>query len=75
MKHTPRDKNEGIVSGFIIFRYFVIGAYVGLATVGIFIYWYTSYDWSEYKHTLINFRELRDWNECNFEEQRWKNFA
>jgi len=55
MKKPPRKNDEPLISGFVMFRYFAIGSYVGLATVGVFLYWYTAYDWSEYKHQLISF--------------------
>ena len=37
----------------------VIGTYVGLATVGIFTYWYLYYDWAGDGHTLVTFYQLR----------------
>ena len=55
----------------MFFRYLVIGSYVGLATVGIFIYWYMYYDWAGDNHTLVNFNQLSHWSEC----QNWENFA
>ena len=54
----------------------VIGSYVGLATVGIFILWYTRAsflginlvsDW----HTLVELSQLRNWGEC----PGWSNFV
>lgn len=41
MKKPPRKHDEPLISGFIFFRYLVIGTYVGIATTAIFIYWYT----------------------------------
>lgn len=46
MTKPPRKNDEGIISGWIFIRYLIIGLYVGIATVGIFVYWYTSYTWS-----------------------------
>ena len=43
----------------------VVGVYVGLATSMIFVYYYTSYDWSAEQHTLISFSELRNWHKCS----------
>jgi len=48
----------------------VIGSYVGIATVGIFIYWYLYYDWAGDGHQLIRFTELKNWSECS----NWKEF-
>ncbi|KAK5831939.1 calcium-transporting ATPase 3, endoplasmic reticulum-type isoform X1 [Gossypium arboreum] len=40
MKAKPRKVSEAVVSGWLFFRYLVIGAYVGLATVAGFIWWF-----------------------------------
>lgn len=55
----------------MFFRYLVIGTYVGVATVGIFIYWYLYYDWAEDGHSLVTFSQLSHWTQC----QNWENFA
>lgn len=55
MKKPPRKHDEPIINGWIFIRYMVIGLYVGLATVGIFVYWYIGYNWSEYNQPLITF--------------------
>lgn len=49
----------------------IVGTYVGLATVGIFIYWYTAYDWAFDGHQLVTMRQLADWGECT----TWENFT
>lgn len=46
MEKPPRKSDEPIIDSWTFVRYLVIGAYVGISTVGIFVYWYTSYDWS-----------------------------
>ncbi|PJF19887.1 Calcium-transporting ATPase [Paramicrosporidium saccamoebae] len=40
MKHPPRHSREPIVSNWLLFRYCIIGAYVGLATVGGYAWWF-----------------------------------
>ncbi|KAI4375065.1 hypothetical protein MLD38_012977 [Melastoma candidum] len=40
MKSKPRKVGEAVVTGWLFFRYLVIGAYVGLATVAGFIWWF-----------------------------------
>eukprot|EP00913_Durusdinium_trenchii_P024017 g22555.t1 len=40
MSKAPRRNDDNLISGWVFFRYMVIGLYVGVATVGIFIYWY-----------------------------------
>lgn len=64
MVRPPRDQNDGIVDGFLLIRYFSTGLYVGLGTVGIFLYWYLYYDWSADKHPLVTMDKLRNWAEC-----------
>ena len=51
-------------------RYCVVGTYVGLATVFVFIYWYTGYTWPNDGHTLISFEKLSNWSECH----HWTDF-
>jgi len=58
MKRHPRKTGEQIVNTWIFIRYMIVGIYVGLATSGIFIYYYTSYGWSDHAHTLISLSEL-----------------
>lgn len=42
MRQPPRRADESIVNGWLFFRYLVIGTYVGVATVGGYI-WYFLY--------------------------------
>ena len=39
MTKMPRKRDEQLLSGWIMVRYFVIGAYVGVACIGGFLYW------------------------------------
>lgn len=55
MRIPPRKHDEPIVTRWVFIRYLVIGSYVGFATVGIFIYWYTKYNWAGDGHSLITF--------------------
>ena len=48
--------------------YLMIGLYVGLATVGVFIYWFTSDDSG---HTLVSLDQLMNWGQCS----SWGGFA
>ncbi|SCA48241.1 calcium-transporting ATPase, putative [Plasmodium ovale] len=69
MKCKPRHKNDNLINGLTLLRYIVIGTYVGVATVSIFVYWYLFYpDWDN--HTLINFYQLSHYNQC----KSWRNF-
>jgi len=40
MNKPPRRANEGLISGWLFFRYMAIGGYVGAATVGASAWWY-----------------------------------
>merc|ERR1719399_110433 len=40
MAKPPRQAQDALISGWVFIRYMVIGIYVGIATVGIFIYWF-----------------------------------
>jgi Ca2+-transporting ATPase len=45
MKKPPRKHDEPIITDWVFVRYIVVGSYVGLATVIVFIYYYMGYDW------------------------------
>jgi Ca2+-transporting ATPase len=54
MKKPPRRQDDTLLSNWVLIRYSVIGTYVGVATVGIFIYWYTLAETGD-GHTLVSF--------------------
>ncbi|KAJ4980070.1 hypothetical protein NE237_010850 [Protea cynaroides] len=69
MKKPPRRSDDSLINAWILFRYLVIGLYVGLATVGVFIIWYTQgsfmgIDLSKDGHTLITYSQLSNWGQC-----------
>lgn len=54
----------------------MIGSYVGIATVGVFIVWFTQasflgIDLVADGHTLVELSQLRNWGECS----TWSNFT
>ncbi|MCA6492175.1 MAG: HAD-IC family P-type ATPase, partial [Chitinophagaceae bacterium] len=65
MSLAPRKKTDRIVNEWTFIRYVVIGTYVGIATVGIFIVYYTCYQSPSTPHTLVSFWELSHWTKCN----------
>ncbi|XP_050238519.1 calcium-transporting ATPase, endoplasmic reticulum-type [Mercurialis annua] len=76
MQKPPRKSNDALINSWVLFRYLVIGSYVGIATVGVFILWYTQasflgIDLASDGHTLIELSQLRNWGECS----KWSNFT
>ncbi|KAL4558283.1 hypothetical protein LXL04_036481 [Taraxacum kok-saghyz] len=76
MKKPPRRSDDSLINAWILFRYLVIGFYVGIATVGIFIIWFThssflGIDLSEDGHTLVTYSHLSNWDQC----YSWHNFT
>jgi len=43
MDKPPRNSREKLISGWLFFRYMAIGIYVGVATVGGSVWWFTEY--------------------------------
>lgn len=64
MKKPPRKSDEQLIGKWTFIRFMVIGIYVGMATVGIFIYWYLYADNSFDGHTLVTWNQLSNWSEC-----------
>ncbi|XP_039037609.1 calcium-transporting ATPase 4, endoplasmic reticulum-type-like [Hibiscus syriacus] len=76
MKKPPRRSNDSLITAWILFRYLVIGSYVGLATVGAFIIWYTHHsfigiDLSLDGHSQVTYTQLANWDQCS----SWENFT
>ncbi|KAF8397577.1 hypothetical protein HHK36_016497 [Tetracentron sinense] len=76
MKKPPRRSDDSLISAWILFRYLVIGLYVGIATVGVFIIWYTHESFlginlSGDGHTLVTYSQLADWGQC----PSWEGFT
>ncbi|KAB5526586.1 hypothetical protein DKX38_020433 [Salix brachista] len=64
MKAKPRKVNEAVVSGWLFFRYLVIGAYVGLATVAGFVWWFVYSD----RGPKLPYKELMNFDSCSTRE-------
>lgn len=76
MKKPPRRSKDALINPWVLFRYLVIGSYVGVATVGIFIIWYTQPSFLGINlvsdgHTLVKLSQVRNWGECS----SWSNFT
>ncbi|KAL3678039.1 hypothetical protein R1sor_020995 [Riccia sorocarpa] len=70
LERSPRSPDESLISNWTFFRFLIIGAYVGIATTGIFGLWYmnnTSFlgiDMSGDGHTAVTWGQLSHWAEC-----------
>ncbi|KAJ0914420.1 putative calcium-transporting ATPase [Helianthus annuus] len=76
MKKPPRKSTDPLIDSWVLFRYLVIGSYVGLATVGVFVLWYTQpsfmgIDLIQDGHTLVSLSQLRNWGNCS----NWQDFT
>ena len=75
MEKPPRRSNDHFITPWILFRWLVVGVYVGFATVAVFAVWYThdsfmGIDLSADGHTPISFDQLRNWESC----ASWRGF-
>lgn len=70
MDRSPRLASDGLVSGWTLFRFVVVGTYVGLATIGTLAIWYlndTSFlgiDMSKDGHSAVSLQQLMSWGQC-----------
>ena len=71
MQKPPRDKDEGLITPFVFFRYMVIGLYVGFATVGVFVYWYVMDADAPDGHPLVTLQQLMNHHRCT----SWEGFS
>lgn len=62
--------DDPLLSPFVITRYFIIGTYVGCATIGIFAYWYLYFNHAD-GHSLISWDRLTTWTKC----ESWTDFT
>jgi len=70
MQKKPRRKDDNLISGWVFFRYMVIGLYVGFATVGIFVWWFSFDSSATDQHTLVSVGQLMGWGKCS----EWTDF-
>ena len=64
LKTLPRKKNDSLITKALFFRCFIIGLYIALATIGIFVYWYLFFDSAD-GHPLVSYSQLSNWSECS----------
>lgn len=70
MRKPPRKSTDALIDSWVLFRYLVIGCYVGIATVGVFVVWYTQPSFLGIHltgdgHTLVSVSQLRNWGDCS----------
>jgi P-type Ca2+ transporter type 2A len=69
MRRTPRKRDEPLVSGWLFFRYMVIGTYVGAATVFGYVWWFMFYS----QGPQISFSQLRNFHKCSLTNPLYAN--
>ena len=75
MSKPPRRADDSLITPWVMFRYAIVGLYVGVATVGVFAVWFTQtsflgIDLSKDGHTTVTFHQLTHWHDC----ASWKGF-
>eukprot|EP01053_Blabericola_migrator_P000084 Blabericola_migrator_1__83@NODE_101_length_14318_cov_135_243281_g28_i1_p1_GENE_NODE_101_length_14318_cov_135_243281_g28_i1NODE_101_length_14318_cov_135_243281_g28_i1_p1_ORF_typecomplete_len1126_score187_17E1E2_ATPase/PF00122_20/44E1E2_ATPase/PF00122_20/2_7e57E1E2_ATPase/PF00122_20/5_8e03Hydrolase/PF00702_26/3_2e03Hydrolase/PF00702_26/5_8e53Cation_ATPase_C/PF00689_21/3_6e48Cation_ATPase/PF13246_6/1_3e19Cation_ATPase_N/PF00690_26/4_6e17Cation_ATPase_N/PF00690_26/3_4e02Hydrolase_3/PF08282_12/6_4e06 len=71
MRKPPRKKSDLLITPWVLFRYFTIGLYVGIATVGIFIQYYVWDGANVDGHSLVPYAQLSTFGECH----KWTGFT
>ena len=61
MRRPPRGRDEPLISGWLFFRYMVIGIYVGGATVFGYAWWFMFYS----RGPQISFWQLSHFHQCS----------
>lgn len=61
MRRKPRKRDEPLVSGWLFFRYMVIGTYVGAATVFGYVWYFMFYS----QGPQVSFAQLRNFHKCS----------
>ena len=69
MRRTPRKRDEPLVSGWLFFRYMVVGTYVGAATVFGYVWWFMLYSGGP----QISFAQLRNFHKCSLTNPLYAN--
>ncbi|KAL4781871.1 hypothetical protein BJX76DRAFT_309206 [Aspergillus varians] len=63
MRRPPRKRDEPLVGGWLLFRYMVVGTYVGAATVFGYVWWFLYNP----EGPQINFWQLSHFHKCSSE--------
>ena len=70
MSKPPRRANDHFITPWILFRWLLVGLYVGFATVAVFAAWYTQesvlgINLTGDGHTIVSFNQLKNWESCH----------
>jgi Ca2+ transporting ATPase len=68
MEKPPRSSEDSLISGWLFFRYMVIGSYVGIATVFAAGWWFTLYE----EGPQMSYYQLTHWMRCEIEPDRFE---
>lgn len=68
MNKPPRRADEGLISGWLFFRYMAIGGYVGAATVGAAAWWYMAHPTGP----GLNYYQLTHHLSCHSDSEAFK---
>nr|CAH8822778.1 unnamed protein product [Trichobilharzia regenti] len=68
MQKPPRKSKEPLISGWLFFRYMLIGVYVGCATVGAAGWWFMVYEGGP----KVNYYQLTHHLQCPLEPELFK---
>jgi Ca2+ transporting ATPase len=60
MRRTPRKRDEPLISGWLFFRYMVVGTYVGAGTVFGYVWYFMLYS----QGPKLSFSQLRNFHQC-----------
>jgi len=84
MDKPPRSSTESLISRWTFIRYIVVGLYVGIATVGIFVMYYVGFnnstsfmgvDFGTDGHPLISYEQLSHYKQCGEADWNTKDFT
>lgn len=63
MSKPPKSRHDPLVSGWLLFRYIVVGSYVGIATVAGYVWYFIMYQ----DGPLISYKQLSHFHHCSSE--------
>jgi Ca2+-transporting ATPase len=80
MEKPPRSSKDSLINRWTFIRYMIVGLYVGVATVGVFVVWYLQtefmgIDYSGDGHQVITWEQLSNSGSCGKEATPfWEGF-